>query len=181
MTVEQFWQLPEDEAFHYELHHGELVKVSRPKWKHIRTSRASSRTLKLAFGSLGIVLTELSFRPLPEHEVWAADVAFVSRARAARVEEDDVLHGAPDIVIEVLSRSNTVSRDRRKVRGLPGKRLSRILDRRFQPPRDQSLHARWSHAHLQIRRFDSARAGGKPNARSGRGLRNRVILLHRCV
>ena len=26
MTVEQFWQLPEDEAFQYELHHGELVK-----------------------------------------------------------------------------------------------------------------------------------------------------------
>ncbi len=109
MTVEQFWQLPENEAFQYELHHGELVKVSRPKWKHILLQERLRELLKLAFGSLGLVLIELLFRPLLEHEVWAADVAFVSRARAAAVDEDDVLHGAPDIVIEVLSRSNTVA------------------------------------------------------------------------
>jgi Uma2 family endonuclease len=109
MTVEQFWQLPEDEAFVYELHHGELVKVSRPKWKHILIQWRIRDLLKALFGVLGIVGTEVPFRARPEHELRAADVAFVSRERAASVDKDDALHGAPDIVIEVLSRSNTVA------------------------------------------------------------------------
>jgi Uma2 family endonuclease len=109
MTVEQFWQLPEDQALHYELHHGELVEVSRLKWKHVLIQWHIRDLLKALFGSLGIVETEVPFRPLPEHELRAADVAFVSRERAASVDEDDALHGAPDSVIEVLSRSNTVA------------------------------------------------------------------------
>ena len=41
---------------------------------------------------------------------WAADVAFVSSASAGTEQTtDDALHGAPEIVIEVLSRSNTVT------------------------------------------------------------------------
>ncbi len=109
MTVEQFWQLPEDKAFLYELHHGELVKVSRPKWKHVLIQWRIRDLLKALFGALGMVETEVPFRALPEHELRAADVAFVSRERATSVDEDDALHGAPDIVIEVLSRSNTVA------------------------------------------------------------------------
>jgi Uma2 family endonuclease len=109
MTVEQFWQLPEEQAFHYELHHGELVKVSRPKWKHILIQWRIRDLLKARFGALGIVETEVPFRALPEHELRVTDVAFVSRERAAGVDKDDALHGAPDIVIEVLSRSNTVA------------------------------------------------------------------------
>jgi Uma2 family endonuclease len=109
MTVEQFQQLPESGAFYYELRHGELVQVSRPKWKHVLIQERLRELLKLAFGSRGLVLIELPFRPLPEHELWAADVAFVSLERAAGIDENDALHGAPDIVIEVLSPSNTVS------------------------------------------------------------------------
>jgi Uma2 family endonuclease len=109
MTVQQIWQLPRTEAFHYELHHGELVKVSRPKWKHILIQWRIRDLLKAALASLGWVETEVPFRPLPEHELWAADVAFVSRARIAGVDEDDALHGAPEMVIEVLSPSNTAS------------------------------------------------------------------------
>jgi len=107
MTVEQFWQLPEVEGFHYELHHGELVKVSRRKWKHVLIQWRIRDLLKVLLGAFGIVETEVPFRPLPEHELWAADVAFVSRDRAAAVDKDDALPGAPDIVIEVLSPSNT--------------------------------------------------------------------------
>lgn len=51
-----------------------------------------------------IVDTEYPYRPLPENEVWGADVACVSESR------DQVakwLEGSPELVIEVRSPSNT--------------------------------------------------------------------------
>jgi Uma2 family endonuclease len=109
MTVEQFWQLPEDEAFQYELHHGELVKVSRPKIRHIRLQYRLQKLLERVFGQQQVVVLELPFRPLPEYELRAADVAVLARERWENADDDDALHGAPEIVIEVLSRSNAVS------------------------------------------------------------------------
>ena len=97
MTVEQFWQLPEDQALHYELHHGELVEVSRPKWKHVLIQWRIRDLLKALFGALGIVETEVPFRPLPEYELRAADVAFVSSRARCKCGRGDALHGAPDI------------------------------------------------------------------------------------
>jgi Uma2 family endonuclease len=109
MTVEQFWQLPEDGAFHYELHHGELVKVSRPKLRHIRIQYRLQKLLERIFGLQQVVILELPFRALPEFELRAADVAVLARERWEQADDDDAVHGAPEIVIEVLSRSNTVS------------------------------------------------------------------------
>jgi Uma2 family endonuclease len=51
----------------------------------------------------------LPFRPLPEHELWAADVAYVSKERWEQIDPEDNLVGAPDLVIEVLSPSNTAA------------------------------------------------------------------------
>jgi hypothetical protein len=65
---------------------GELVKLSRPNWEYILLQERLRELFKLAFGSLGLVLVELVFRALPEHELRAADVAFVSRERAVRVD-----------------------------------------------------------------------------------------------
>jgi len=60
---------------------------------------------------------EMPFRPLPEFEYWQADVAFVSRTRWDRTPDDKHLEGAPDLVIEVLSPSNSATEilDRRKI------------------------------------------------------------------
>ena len=52
---------------------------------------------------------EFAFRALPEHELRVADVAFVSRERLNNTDPDDNLHGAPDVVVEVFSPSNTVA------------------------------------------------------------------------
>ena len=35
MTVDEFRQLPETGRFYYELRHGELVQVTRPRLKHV--------------------------------------------------------------------------------------------------------------------------------------------------
>jgi Uma2 family endonuclease len=108
MTVEEYNRLPEENAgFYYELHHGELVKVCFPKPKHYKTQRRLRRLLEGPVANAGIVDIEIAFRPLPEHEVWGADVAFVSRERWEQMDPQVYLQGSPELVIEVLSPSNT--------------------------------------------------------------------------
>lgn len=107
MTVEEFRQLPETAPFYYELRRGELVQVTRPKSKHYKMQDRLCQLLRgLALG-VGFVGMELAFRALPEHELRVADVAFVSKERWEHVDDNDNLHGAPELVIEVLSPSNT--------------------------------------------------------------------------
>lgn len=117
MTVEQFRQLPETGPFYYELHHGELVQVTRPKLKHYRIQNRLVDLLRPGAPSGAFVGMEFAFRALPEHELRIADVAFVSKERYATADPEDNLHGAPDLVIEVLSPSNTVAEmnDREKL------------------------------------------------------------------
>jgi Uma2 family endonuclease len=109
MTVEQYRQLPETGPFYYELHHGELVKVSRPKLKHAVTQDKLRDMLKTYAEPGSFVSVEVAFRPLPEHELWVADVAYVSKERFQQTDREDNFHGAPELVIEVLSPSNTVA------------------------------------------------------------------------
>jgi Uma2 family endonuclease len=56
-----------------------------------------------------VVDTEAAFSATGEYELRVADVAYVCGAREAAIDPEDNLHGAPDITIEVLSRSNTAA------------------------------------------------------------------------
>jgi Uma2 family endonuclease len=108
MTFAEFEQLPNTpEGFPFELRHGELVKLVFPKMKHSRVQWQLRRLLERAAGQAGIVEKEVGFRPVPEHEYRIADVAFISKGRWDTAE--DYLFGAPEIVIEVLSPSNTAT------------------------------------------------------------------------
>lgn len=109
MTVEQYRELPEPGPYYFELHHGELVKMSRPPLRHINRQERLRELLAAALGAFGAVRVEMPFRALPEYELRSADVAFVARERYRAADKGDALHGAPDIVIEVLSPSNTVA------------------------------------------------------------------------
>ena len=119
MTIEQFRQLPERLSCYHELRHGELVPVNPPKFKHYLVLNRLLDLLKIAAGPAGFVGTELAFRALPEYEFRFADVAFVSKERFATIDpdQDDSLQGAPDLVIEVPSPSNTIKEmnDREKL------------------------------------------------------------------
>ena len=109
MTVEEYCRLPQENGeFYYELHHGELVKVCRPKPKHTKTQRRLRQLLEAVAGEAGIVEIEIPFSALPEYELRVADVAFVSKERWEQMAPDVYLQGAPELVIEVLSPSNTV-------------------------------------------------------------------------
>jgi Uma2 family endonuclease len=108
MTVEQFRRLPETGSLYYELRHGEAVSVTRPKLKHSLIQERLRGLLERAVPEM-FVAVEFPFRALPEHELRVADVAIVSRDRIQQADPEDNLHGAPDLVVEVLSPSNTVA------------------------------------------------------------------------
>ena len=108
MTVEQFRKLPESESLYYELRHGEAVPVTRPKLKHSLIQKQLEKLVERAVPEM-FVAVEFPFRALPEYELRVADVAMVSRDRVNKANPEDNLPGAPDLVDEVLSPSNTVA------------------------------------------------------------------------
>jgi hypothetical protein len=83
----------------------------------MRNSRLQYRLVELLrpkVANLGVVAAEVPFRALPEYDLRAADVAFVSRARWEGADPNDNLYGSPELVIEVLSPSNTKAEIREK-------------------------------------------------------------------
>jgi Uma2 family endonuclease len=118
MTVEEFRKLPDDDGpVYHELHHGELVAAPRPKFKHHLIQGRLRDRLKVLAPVGSFVAYEVAFRALPEYELRVADVAYLSAERFAAVDPDDNIQGAPDLVIEILSPSNTISEmyDREKL------------------------------------------------------------------
>ena len=106
MTFAEFEQLPDTpQGFPYELRHGELFQVAPPKMEHSRVQRRLRRLLEDAAGDGAVVDKEVAFRGLPEGEYRVADVALISTARWEGAVS--YLFGAPELVIEILSPSNT--------------------------------------------------------------------------
>jgi Uma2 family endonuclease len=105
-TVEEYEQIPDPPGGRYELHHGELVLVTWPLRQHKALQRRLRKILETAGEPLGYVVdTEYPYRPLPNSEVWGADVACLLSERDQASEK--WLAGSPEIVIEVKSPSNT--------------------------------------------------------------------------
>lgn len=107
MTVERYRQLPDRDDVLQELHSGQLITLTRPKARHVKLQSRLVRLLRPKAEHLGYVESELPFRVLREYDLRAADVAFVSKQHWDEVPDDDDLRGAPELVIEVLSPSNT--------------------------------------------------------------------------
>ncbi|MGA2135883.1 MAG: Uma2 family endonuclease [Bryobacteraceae bacterium] len=108
MTAAEFQELPlDDSPYQYELHHGEVVTMSRPKSRHFKLQVRLTQLLRPTAEHLGIVELEVPFRAVPQFDFRAADVVFVSRERWDAVDPNDNLRGAPELVIEVKSESNT--------------------------------------------------------------------------
>jgi Uma2 family endonuclease len=105
ITVEQYERIPDPPGGRYELHHGELVFVTYPL-RHKALQRRLRKSLELMAEPQGFIVdTEYPYRPLPENEVWGADVACVREERDAA--DAKWLKGSPEIVVEVKSPSNT--------------------------------------------------------------------------
>jgi Uma2 family endonuclease len=110
VTVAEFERMQDPPGFRLELHHGEVVKVPPPKPKHVAVQNRLAQILRTAVPSTWIVMMELPFRPQAEHEVWVADVGVIDAVRWHDAERASAYPvGAPQMVIEVLSASNTVT------------------------------------------------------------------------
>jgi len=114
ITVEQYWQLPDREDVIQELHLGMVVTLTRPKMRHAKLQFRLVELLRPKAEHLGIIATEVAFRALPEYDLRGADVAYVSQQRWDATDDDDNLHGSPELVLEVLSPSNTKAEIREK-------------------------------------------------------------------
>ena len=114
MTVEQYRELPEREDVIQELHWGQVVNLARPKMGHVKLRYRLITLLGPKAESFGVVGSGIGFRALSEYELRAADVAFVSRERWDSADNNDNLYGSPELVIEILSPSNTKGEMREK-------------------------------------------------------------------
>jgi Uma2 family endonuclease len=110
MTVAEFARLPEDRGgVYHELRHGEVIAVTRPKLKHISIQQRLRHLLEQQAPPHSMVGTEVPYRPLPEHELRVADVAYLSAEQVRVLDPDDYVQGVPELVIEVLSPSNSAT------------------------------------------------------------------------
>lgn len=117
MTLGQFRELPEGPP-HFELIDGELIMAPAPNLYHqeitgniyllLRNWEKSHPSGKAFIAPLDVFLGEDCFEP---------DVVFVSAEKLRLIAQTDGLHGAPDLVVEVLSESTyrrDMTRKRRK-------------------------------------------------------------------
>src|SRR5437660_10749664 len=105
MTVADFERIPDPPGGHYELHHGEHILAPPPMKEHARIQRQVMLLLhKLC--TAWYVTMEFAFRPLPEDEVWIADVGVVNLRRWQATQDREWLSGTPELVVEVLSSAN---------------------------------------------------------------------------
>lgn len=59
VSVEEFLQLPESGEYQYELHHGEVVRLTRPKARHWKLQQRLSRLLEARLAQFGEVAIEV--------------------------------------------------------------------------------------------------------------------------
>ncbi len=111
MTVPQFGLLPERKNVSEELHWGQLLTLSRPKAWHVKLQMKLTPLLQPIVAKQGYVVVELPFRAVPEYDVRTADVAVAAKSRWDGANEG-YLAGAPELVIEILSPSNSKSQIR---------------------------------------------------------------------
>lgn len=106
-TYQDYLSTPEDSARRYEIVDGELHVSATPRYRHqevvgnllhILRDIVRSRNLGEVVPTLGVHLhDELVLEP---------DIVFVRRDRLEIVDRDGHIHGAPDLVVEILSPSN---------------------------------------------------------------------------
>jgi Uma2 family endonuclease len=117
MSFEEFERLPDSPWMRQELHHGELFEMPPPKLKHTEIELRLRELMEEAGRGSGKFATEIGFRPTTGPDYLIADVVFISKQHWDRIRGADYIIGAPEIVVEVLSPSNTAPKmqARRKI------------------------------------------------------------------
>lgn len=110
MTIEEFKQLPET-VQPTELIDGELIVSPTPRYSHQRLVLNIAKTLD-ELDIAGAIVLSPSDLYLKDNNVLQPDIFWVSDTNEnCQLEDDDYWHGAPDLVVEVLS-PGTAKRDK---------------------------------------------------------------------
>ena len=116
MTVDEFMDLPDPPGeFRLELRHGEVFELASPTFEHEIQVAWIHRLLAPVADLYGLSKDNLAYRASAEYNVRIADFAFVARERLGRLGQHRILPGAPDLIVEVVSPSNTVEDMEEKV------------------------------------------------------------------
>jgi Uma2 family endonuclease len=118
MSVAEFDRLLEPDELSYELDEGELVVMPKPRPLHNRIAVKLFRALDryVETHPLGEVLIFEYLFILGPTTKRAPDVSFLRSERAQQIDPNADIPGAPDLAVEVLSPTDTVSAMRRKIR-----------------------------------------------------------------
>jgi Uma2 family endonuclease len=120
LTIADFAALPAKDDIRYELDEGQLVPMTFPRPRHNRIVRRIL-TLLDAFArehKLGEVFPSDTGYILDAeyHTLRGPDVSFLRTARAATIDPDADIPGAPDLAVEVISRADSPTALDRKLR-----------------------------------------------------------------
>ncbi len=100
--------MPEHLTEFCELHYGEIIPMAPPKHRHVKVQDRIFEALFDVARPFGKVRVEMPFA-LNEFDLREADIGLASWARWNAIEDDGYLSGAPDLVVEVLSSSNSTA------------------------------------------------------------------------
>jgi Uma2 family endonuclease len=118
LTAEEFDNYPFEEDKRYELDEGELIEMTRPAYKHNRPMQMLLFHLMLYFreNPIGEALLSENLYALSPNTRLAPDVAVILGDRRAELLNAKVIPIIPDIVVEVLSPSETPRKVLRKLK-----------------------------------------------------------------
>src|SRR5689334_22080749 len=118
ISVEAFDRLEEPDELSYELDEGELVVMTKPRPLHNRIAERLFRALDRYLEShpVGEALIFEYLFVLGPNIKRASVVSFLRAERAKQIDPNADIPGAPDLAVEVLSPTDTVSAMRRKIR-----------------------------------------------------------------
>ena len=118
LTVRDYLAIPEEDENRYELIDGELCMAPAPTWEHQESTINLAAMLRhfVLENGLGRVGASPIDVYLSEEDVFQPDIVLVSVERLDIIHSSGV-HGAPDLVIEMLSpsaeqRDLTIKRER---------------------------------------------------------------------
>jgi Uma2 family endonuclease len=106
MTLEEFLALPEGPPY-YEFEAGVLIPMPRLHARHQRILLALAAFLwpSVETQKLGQIWPEVEVILPRRTHVYVPDLVFLTTEHLVRLREDGRIHGAPDLVVEILSPS----------------------------------------------------------------------------
>jgi Uma2 family endonuclease len=118
LTADELEQMPDDDSVQIELDEGELITMPPAGEGHGHIGSAIDTELGyfVKKHKLGrVYVADTGFR-LGRDTVRAPDVAFVRKERVEAIRSEGFAKGAPDLAVEVFSRSDSVRQLKRKVK-----------------------------------------------------------------